>query len=45
MTGWGEEASVVGTAANIADHDLIFPQYREQASFLWRGFTILQMAN
>lgn len=25
MTGFGEEASVVGSAANLAPHDLIFP--------------------
>lgn len=45
MTGHGEEAAIVGTVANVADTDLIFPQYREQACFIYRGFTLLQMAN
>lgn len=45
MTGLGEEGSIVGTAANVSDHDLIFPQYREQACFMWRGFTLKDMAN
>lgn len=29
MTGFGEEASIVGTVANLDDKDFIFPQYRE----------------
>jgi 2-oxoisovalerate dehydrogenase E1 component alpha subunit len=40
MTQLGEEASGVGTAAALKDHDLIFPQYREAGAFLWRGFSI-----
>ena len=40
MTQLGEEASGIGTAAALKDHDLIFPQYREAGSFLWRGFSI-----
>ena len=40
MTQLGEEASGIGTAAALADHDLIFPQYREAGAFLWRGFSI-----
>jgi 2-oxoisovalerate dehydrogenase E1 component alpha subunit len=40
MTQTGEEASNIGTAAAIEDHDLLFPQYRESGAFLWRGFSI-----
>ncbi len=40
MTQLGEEASGVGSAAAVKDHDLIFPQYREAGAFLWRGFSI-----
>ena len=45
MTQLGEEASGIGTAAALADHDLIFPQYREAGAFLWRGFSIQQMGH
>jgi len=45
MTQTGEEASNIGTAAALADQDLLFPQYRESGAFLWRGFSIQQMAH
>ena len=45
MTQLGEEASGIGTAAALSDDDLIFPQYREAGAFLWRGFSIQQMAH
>jgi len=45
MTQLGEEAAGVGSAAGVKDHDLIFPQYREAGAFLWRGFSIMQMAH
>ena len=45
MTQLGEEAAGVGSAAALKDQDLIFPQYREAGSFLWRGFSIQQMAH
>ena len=45
MTQLGEEASGIGTAAALSDEDLIFPQYREAGAFLWRGFSIQQMAH
>jgi len=35
----------VGSAAALNDNDLLFPQYREVGIFLWRGFTIADMAN
>jgi len=40
MSGKGEEASVVGSAANVQFRDVIYPQYREQACFVYRGFTL-----
>lgn len=45
MTQTGEEASNIGTAAAIQSQDMIFPQYRESGAFLWRGFSIQQMAH
>lgn len=45
MTSNGEEASTVGSVAAIEDHDLIYPQYREQGALIYRGYTIKQMAN
>lgn len=45
MTSNGEEASTVGSVAGIEDHDLVYPQYREQGALLYRGYTITQMAN
>lgn len=45
MTCIGEEGSTVGSAAALSNEDLIYPQYREAAVLLWRGFTIQQMAH
>ena len=51
MTSFGESAavlgtfSILGTAAGIQPHDLIFPQYREQGALIWRGFTVEDMIN
>jgi 2-oxoisovalerate dehydrogenase E1 component alpha subunit len=45
MTSFGETAVTVGTAAALKQTDLIFPQYREQGSFIWRGFTISDIVN
>lgn len=45
MTQTGEEASGIGSAAALKDHDLVFPQYREAGVFLWRGFDIQQMGH
>lgn len=45
MTANGEEASVVGTTAACEDHDMIYPQYREQGALIYRGYTIKEMAN
>lgn len=45
MTSFGEHACVVGSAAALENKDWIFPQYREQGAFIWRGFTIDQVIN
>jgi 2-oxoisovalerate dehydrogenase E1 component alpha subunit len=45
MTQLGEEAHSIGTAAALQPQDLMFPQYRESGAFLWRGFSIEQMAH
>jgi 2-oxoisovalerate dehydrogenase E1 component alpha subunit len=45
MTCKGEEASVVGSVAALNDEDVIFPQYRESAALLYRGYTIQEMAH
>ena len=40
MTSFGEEASVVASAAALDDADAILSQYREQGSIMWRGWEI-----
>ena len=45
MTGFGEEAAVVGSAAALQDHDEVFCQYREHALLTYRGFTLSQMVS
>lgn len=45
MTCSGEEASTVGSSAALSDEDVVFPQYREAACLLYRGFTIQEMAH
>ena len=42
-TSKGEEASTVGAVAGIEDHDLVYPQYREQGALIYRGYTIQQI--
>lgn len=36
----GEEATVIGSAAALADDDEVLSQYRETGVLLWRGFTL-----
>lgn len=43
MTSFGENATVLGVAASLKFEDVIYTQYREQAAFVWRGFTIDEM--
>jgi 2-oxoisovalerate dehydrogenase E1 component alpha subunit len=45
MTCVGEEACTVSSMAALSDEDMIYPQYREAACLLYRGFTIAEMAN
>lgn len=45
MPSFGEGASIIGSTAALHETDLIFPQYREQGSLLWRGFSIQQCVN
>lgn len=45
MTCIGEEAAVVGSIAGLEFEDMIFPQYREAAALLYRGFSTDQMIN
>ncbi|KAG1849555.1 branched-chain alpha-keto acid dehydrogenase E1-alpha subunit [Suillus tomentosus] len=37
---YGEEATVIGSAAALADDDEVLSQYRETGVLLWRGFTL-----
>lgn len=45
MPSFGEVAATVASTAALKDNDLLFPQYREQGSLLWRGFSILECTN
>lgn len=45
MTCFGEEGSVVASAAALDDADAILSQYREQGSLMWRGWQIADFAN
>ncbi|KUM53844.1 MULTISPECIES: thiamine pyrophosphate-dependent dehydrogenase E1 component subunit alpha [Rheinheimera] len=41
----GEEATTVGSAAALAEQDMIMAQYREQGALRYRGFTLEQFMN
>lgn len=45
MPSWGEEASTVGSSYALQHEDWIFPCYREQGAYLWRGATVQEMAH
>lgn len=45
MTETGEEAADIGSAAALADDDMIMAQYREQGALAFRGFTTDQFMN
>lgn len=45
ITSFGEVATTVASTAALNESDLIFPQYREQGSLLWRGFGINECTN
>lgn len=40
MTSYGEEATIIGSAAALASDDEVLGQYREMGVLLWRGFGI-----
>ncbi|KAI0061627.1 branched-chain alpha-keto acid dehydrogenase E1-alpha subunit [Artomyces pyxidatus] len=40
MTAYGEEATIIGTAAALAPDDEVLGQYREMGVLLWRGWGI-----
>ncbi|KAG9102682.1 hypothetical protein FRC07_010181, partial [Ceratobasidium sp. 392] len=40
MTSYGEEASIIGSAAALSDTDEVLGQYREMGVLLWRNFGI-----
>jgi 2-oxoisovalerate dehydrogenase E1 component subunit alpha len=45
MTSYGEEGSVVASAAALDPDDLMYGQYREQGALMYRGFTLQEFAN
>ncbi|KAF8645190.1 hypothetical protein AX16_008017 [Volvariella volvacea WC 439] len=40
MTSYGEEATIIGSAAALENDDEVLGQYREMGVLLWRGFGI-----
>lgn len=40
MTAYGEEATIIGSAAALASDDEVLGQYREMGVLLWRGWGI-----
>ncbi|KIJ62617.1 hypothetical protein HYDPIDRAFT_30214 [Hydnomerulius pinastri MD-312] len=40
MTAYGEEATIIGSAAALENDDEVLGQYREMGVLLWRGFGI-----
>lgn len=40
MTNYGEEGTHFGSAAALANNDLVFGQYREAGVLMWRGFPL-----
>lgn len=45
MQNAGEEAAQIGSSAALDNEDVIFSQYREVGTLLWRGFTVQQCAD
>ena len=45
MTCFGEEATVIGSAAGLETADHVFAQYREHGVLLWRGQTFQEFAD
>ncbi|KAL4501516.1 hypothetical protein ABPG72_018567 [Tetrahymena utriculariae] len=45
MPSFGEQATTVGVGAALEFEDLVFPQYREQGTIIYRGYTVRDMLN
>ncbi|KAI0712671.1 branched-chain alpha-keto acid dehydrogenase E1-alpha subunit [Earliella scabrosa] len=45
LTSYGEEATIIGSAAALAPDDEVLAQYRESGVLLWRGFGIDGLIN
>ena len=45
LTHYGEEATVIASAAALDFKDTIYGQYREAGALLWRGFSVEQCIN
>ncbi|KAH7105414.1 branched-chain alpha-keto acid dehydrogenase E1-alpha subunit [Auriculariales sp. MPI-PUGE-AT-0066] len=45
MTSYGEEASIIGSAAALNQADEVLGQYREMGVLLWRGFSLASVMN
>ncbi len=45
LASTGEEAATVGSACALEPQDWVFPCYREQGCYLWRGVTIQELAH
>jgi 2-oxoisovalerate dehydrogenase E1 component alpha subunit len=45
LTGAGEEAAVISSAAALKLHDFIYAQYREPGALLLRGYPVSKMMN
>lgn len=43
ISSFGETGTTIGVPAGLEEEDIIFTQYREQGTFLYRGFTIDEM--
>lgn len=45
MTHYGEEASLIGSAAALRPTDIVYGQYREAGVLMWRGFSLQEFTN
>lgn len=45
MPSTGEEAATVGSSYALKPEDWMFPCYREQGAYLWRGATVQEMVH
>ena len=45
MTNYGEEAAQIGSAAALRPDDLMYSQYREAGTLMYRGFSVQNMCD